>query len=286
MLLIKGHRESIHTPHAAPLRKVGLPMGRTTLLLATMALTLLVASGVALAVTKIGTNGPDTLRGTNGADNLLGKGANDVLYALGGSDNLLGGEGKDWLLGADERRALGGIKNLVGGPGNDGLQGGLDSDTLLGSSGNDGLFGDKGSDSAVVGGEGRDVINGFTGSDRMLGGGGGGGDFFIDGPLDEASKDDVLSGGDGDDIFLGHHVPAVKDIVSCGSGFDRVMADSKDVVADDCEKVRVVHGTEAEVLDQEDAFKKSLPRAVREFFDAENGFENFEEEQLAPFPAG
>jgi Ca2+-binding RTX toxin-like protein len=62
-----------------------------------------------------------------------------------------------------------------------------------------------------VGGEGRDVINGFTGSDRMLGGGGGG-DFFIDGPLDEASKDDVLSGGDGDDIFLGHHVPAVKDI--------------------------------------------------------------------------
>jgi len=44
-----------------------------------MALTLLVASGVALAVTKLGTNGPDTLRGTNGYDNLLGKGANDEL---------------------------------------------------------------------------------------------------------------------------------------------------------------------------------------------------------------
>jgi hypothetical protein len=41
------------------------------LLMATMALTLLVASGVALAVKKVGTNGPDTLRGTNGADNLL-----------------------------------------------------------------------------------------------------------------------------------------------------------------------------------------------------------------------
>ena len=41
-------------------------MRRTILLMAPMALTLLVASGVALAVTKIGTNGPDTLRGTNG----------------------------------------------------------------------------------------------------------------------------------------------------------------------------------------------------------------------------
>ena len=40
-------------------------MRRTMLLLATMTLTLLVASGVALAVTKIGTDGPDTLRGTN-----------------------------------------------------------------------------------------------------------------------------------------------------------------------------------------------------------------------------
>ena len=64
-------------------------MRRAILLVAMMALTLLVASGVALAVTKIGGPGPDTLRGTNGADNLLGNGGNDVLYALGGEDNLL-----------------------------------------------------------------------------------------------------------------------------------------------------------------------------------------------------
>jgi Ca2+-binding RTX toxin-like protein len=69
-------------------------MRRTIVLLATMALTLLVASGVALAVTKIGTNGPDTLQGTNKADNLLGKGGNDVLYALGGRDTLVGGGGQ------------------------------------------------------------------------------------------------------------------------------------------------------------------------------------------------
>jgi Ca2+-binding RTX toxin-like protein len=74
------------------------------LLVATMALTLLVASGVALPVNKIGTDGPDTLRGTNGPDNLLGQGGNDALFELGGSDNLLGGEGKDWVLSGNERR--------------------------------------------------------------------------------------------------------------------------------------------------------------------------------------
>ncbi len=60
-------------------------MRRTILLLVTMALTLLVASGVALAVTRIGTEGPDTLRGTNGADTLIGKGGNDILLALAGN---------------------------------------------------------------------------------------------------------------------------------------------------------------------------------------------------------
>src|ERR671915_2413233 len=105
----------IRPSHPAPLRKAALLMRRTIVLLATMALTLLVASGVALAVTKIGGPGPDTLRGTNGADNLVGNGGNDVLYALAGMDNLLGGEGKDWVLGGNERVPKGGDKNLVGG---------------------------------------------------------------------------------------------------------------------------------------------------------------------------
>jgi hypothetical protein len=37
-------------------------MRRLVLLLTAMALTLVLASGVALAVNKVGTNGPDTLR--------------------------------------------------------------------------------------------------------------------------------------------------------------------------------------------------------------------------------
>jgi hypothetical protein len=44
------------------------------------------------------------------------------------------------------------------------------------------------------------------------------------------------------------------------------LADSKDVVAEDCEKVRVVHDTEAEVVDLKEAFFESLPPAVSEYF--------------------
>jgi hypothetical protein len=58
------------------------------------------------------------------------------------------------------------------------------------------------------------------------------------------------------------------------------VADNKDVVADDCEKVLVVRGSKEEVLKQEDAFFESLPPAMRKFFDT------FFDEQLAPFPAG
>jgi Ca2+-binding RTX toxin-like protein len=173
-------------------------MRRTILLLATMALTLLVASGVALAVTKIGTNGPDTLRGTNGADNLFGKGGNDKLYALAGKDNLLGGPGKDIVRGGTERRPLGGDKNLAGGPGDDEVTGGLGSDNILGETGNDVLLD-------------VDALNDFS--------------------------TDKLSAGDGNDLVAMYNDPAAEDIAICGSGFDRVFADKKDTIAPDCERV-------------------------------------------------
>jgi hypothetical protein len=48
-------------------------MRRLILLLTAMAVTLVVASGVAWAVKKGGTYGPDTLRGTNGADTRFGQ---------------------------------------------------------------------------------------------------------------------------------------------------------------------------------------------------------------------
>src|SRR5215210_4392911 len=117
-------------------------MRRTMLLLATMALTLLVASGVALAVTRIGTDGPDTLRGTKGDDNLIGQGGNDTLLSLAGDDTLLGGPGKDVVNGGSLAQPFGGYKNLGGGEGNDYMVGGefdppAVKDTLSGGEGNE-----------------------------------------------------------------------------------------------------------------------------------------------------
>jgi hypothetical protein len=173
-------------------------MRRVILLLALMAATLVVASGVALAVNKVGTNGPDTLRGTNGDDNLVGLGGNDILLALAGDDNLLGGPGKDIVVGASERRLFArGDKNLAGGRGNDLVAGGLGADNVLGQEGND---------------------------------------LVADGPTREFATDRLTAGG-GNDVVAVINKLAFKDLVTCGDGFDRVLADRKDVLAPDCERV-------------------------------------------------
>jgi Ca2+-binding RTX toxin-like protein len=198
-------------------------MRRIILMVATVALTVLVASGVALAVNKIGTDGPDTLRGTNGNDNLIGKGGNDRLFALDGRDNLLGGPGKD-LVGTDPTVWRRGDKNLQGGPGNDIVFGARGSDNVLGDEGND---------------------------------------WLIDGPTRESSLDKV-SGGDGNDVLLVENVPATKDIATCGGGFDRILADRKDLVAPDCERVRIAHGSLEEVRQQEEEFFASIPQSFFE----------------------
>ena len=192
-------------------------MRRFILLLTMMAATLVAASGAAWALDEIGTNGPDTLKGTNGSDNLLGRGGNDALYGFDGRDNLLGGDGKDWVLGGDEVGPLGGDKNLVGGAGNDGLNGGDGFDDLMGGGGND-------------------RINGEFGPDRIFGQAGD--DYLLDGEF-RAGERDTLSGADGDDLLDIINQPAKKDIVTCGKGFDRVIADANDSVASDCEKVAV-----------------------------------------------
>jgi Ca2+-binding RTX toxin-like protein len=184
-------------------------MRRVALVLTAMALALVLASGVALAVNKVGTNDPDTLRGTNKADNLFGRGANDILLALAGNDNLLGGPGKDIVYGGDENRQSGGNKNMVGGSGNDSVIGGRGSDIVLGEEGND---------------------------------------LVADGPAREFATDNV-SGGEGNDVVAAVNRPAFVDIVSCGGGFDRVIVDRKDVLAPDCEKVFFGLGSEDEFIE-------------------------------------
>ena len=191
-------------------------MRRVALVLGAMALALLLASGVAWAVTKIGTNGPDTLRGSNKADNLIGRGGNDKLFALNGRDNLVGGPGNDWL-DTHPTGFRSGDKNLVGGPGNDAVIGGRDTDNVLGKDGND---------------------------------------LLADGPFREFATD-RLTAGAGNDVVAVINRPAFKDLVTCGEGFDRVLADRKDVLAPNCEKVFFGFGSE-------DEFLESIPQSFFE----------------------
>ena len=162
------------------------------------------------------------LRGTNGDDNLLGKGANDRLFALNGRDTLLGGPGKDWV-DTHPTEARRGHKNLFGGPGNDIVIGGWGSDNVVGEEGNDLLF---------------------------------------DGPDRDVALD-KLSGGAGTDVIGVASLrlkAAAPDIVTCGSGFDRVVADTKDVVAPDCEKVVLFRGgSSSEYYDLVDEFTADVP---------------------------
>ena len=131
-------------------------------------------------------------------DNLIGQGGNDTLLSLAGDDTLLGGPGKDVVNGGSLAQPFAGNKNLVGGEGNDAVQGGLGSDNVLGGEGND---------------------------------------FMVDGEFEPPWVKDILSSGEGNDVMNVANKPAGKDTLTCGGGFDRVLADSKDVVAPDCEKV-------------------------------------------------
>jgi hypothetical protein len=81
---------------------------------------------------------------------------------------------------------------------------------------------------------------------------------------------DTLIGGVGNDVIDPINKPAKRDVVTCGGGFDRVLADTEDVVAPDCEKVAVGP-----------AAAKELGQQIEE-----SGFYDRIFEGLAPFPGG
>jgi Ca2+-binding RTX toxin-like protein len=189
---------------------------RAISLVATMALTLLFASGVALAITESGGPGDDSLIGTNAADRLYGRAGDDVILGLGGNDPRLeggfgddsvsGGRGDDRVLGPGISR--GGVPNYEKG-----------SDTLSGDTGDDQVVGGLGPD-RLIGGEGRDIL-----LDAL-------GEYGIDRSVD------VLLGGPGNDQLLAWSGAGPMDLLSCGGGFDRVLADKGiDRVPGNCEKV-------------------------------------------------
>jgi hypothetical protein len=169
-------------------------MRRAIVLLVVMATALALASGLALAVNKIGTQGRDFLKGTGGADTLVGRVDNDRIFSLAGKEILIGEPGKDLVWGGRIRSShhdlpvdytsSGGEKKLVGGSGNEVLYGGRGSDIMLGNTGNDLLIGND----------------------------------FLSGNAGEYSHPvkDTLSGGGGNDVFGVENDPAGKNVVTCG----------------------------------------------------------------------
>jgi Ca2+-binding RTX toxin-like protein len=102
---------------------------RTLLLLSVMVATLLAASGVALAVSKVCSSGStqaNPCSGTKNNDTLVGTGGVDYIKGLAGNDSITGGEGND---------------TTDGGGGNDtySYRGAWGVDTLIDSSGTDAL---------------------------------------------------------------------------------------------------------------------------------------------------
>lgn len=91
-------------------------------------------------------------------------------------------------------------------------------DVLTGTSGRDVICG-KGGPDELVGGAGADRIEGGDGSDRVMGGRG----------------RDRLFGEGGRDRILARD--GLRDSITCGGNFDRVLADGRDLVARDCERV-------------------------------------------------
>ena len=69
--------------------------------------------------------------------------------------------------------------------------------------------------------------------------GGNGNDFLGDDAFRDPNEDNI-SGGDGNDTILVDNGSAAEDVVVCGEGFDRVFADRADLIAPDCERVKIV----------------------------------------------
>ena len=145
---------------------------RATLLLVAMVLTLIAASGTALA--HVGTPGNDLIHGSGGNDLLTGGKGDDAVHGGSGDDRVEGNAGDDLV---------------VGDWGDDLVTGGRGDDAVLGSWGRDEVVGSSGDD-ALWGGSGADVIDAHDGFVDVISCGAGNRDLvFYDGGLDIVAAD-------------------------------------------------------------------------------------------------
>ena len=159
-----------------------------------------------------GGSGNDLVVGGLGRDRLAGSSGNDRLRGGSSGDRLIGGFGNDRLhgqSGSDRVNGERGRDRINGGSSNDVISAGSSGDRVAGDQGNDRINGNSGND-VLKGNSGRDRISGSTGADRIAGGGG----------------NDRINARDGR-----------RDRVNCGTGRDRVVADTIDRVSRNCELV-------------------------------------------------
>ena len=170
-----------------------------------------------------GTNRGERLGGTEAGDRMFGFGGKDLVVSYAGADCIDGGSDNDRV------DAGGGADRLLGGKGNDKMYGREEHDRLFGMSGKDTLYGGFGDD-LVAGGSGNDVLEGGSGNDRLFGETGN--DLIRAGATGRSGVD----GGRGNDRINARN--RRRDSITCGSGFDRVLADRGDIVRRGCERVR------------------------------------------------
>ena len=198
-----------------------------------------------------------SITGTPRGDRIFGGTGNDIVDALAGDDCVdlgtgddrgQGGLGNDLLiggLGGDRVAGSDGNDRLRGNPGNDRLEGGRGNDNVAGDSGNDTLLGLFGNDrlhgvsgrDVISGSRGQDRINGGAGNDRISGGSSGdriAGDAGSD-RINGNSGRDRITGNSGNDRITSRD--SSRDRVNCGRGRDRVLADRRDIVSGNCERV-------------------------------------------------
>lgn len=177
----------------------------------------------------VGGSGNDTLTGNGAANNLLGGPGDDVINGGAGFDFLSGGPGNDTLNGGDDADVINGDDgndSLNGGPGNDTLSGGAGDDQLDGGLGSDTLNGGPGKDMAVYAARTRSVTVNDDGNDRS--------GESREGDNVQGDVEGARTGAGNDSINVRDGVAGN---VSCGAGFDSVVADAIDTVAGDCEFV-------------------------------------------------
>ena len=112
--------------------------------------------------------------------------------------------------------------------GADSILGTIASEVIRGLGGNDAIAGLGGND-AIYGDGGNDNLNGNDGTDKLYGGDG-------NDKLTGGTGADTFTGGGGKD-YINSRDSRQSEKVSCGSGYDTVLADKRDAVSRDCEKV-------------------------------------------------